>query len=104
VPRELISPVEYVVEVLRAILVAVDIGLVPNAHVPASLGRAFLVSKKNNLHIRVQKRPTLEGIPLGDRVVAHERLGSSEKSDHVCVRQYADVLLTDVRFLDISPV
>ena len=57
--RDLICPVEYVVEVLRTILVALYIGLVPNAQVPASLGCAFLVAKKNDLHIWAQQSPTL---------------------------------------------
>ncbi len=70
------GPVEQVVQVLSAVLIPADLGLVPDAEVPARLRSAFLVSKEDYFRVRMEKCPALEGVPLNDIAVANEGLWS----------------------------
>jgi hypothetical protein len=70
------GPVEEIVQVFSAVLIPADLGLVPDAEVPASLRSAFLVSEEDYFDIRVEKCPALEGIPLNDVAVANKGLWS----------------------------
>src|SRR5437588_5053802 len=81
-----IGPVEDVVEVLRAVLVAANIRFMPNSQVPASLGRAFVVAEEENLHVFVQQCPAFERIPLDNIAVAMKRLGSRKDGQHSCAQ------------------
>jgi hypothetical protein len=56
---------------------------VTNAKFARHFCRAFIVAKKNDLDIRMQKRPTLQRVALNDRNVITEWLGGSKKCQHV---------------------
>jgi hypothetical protein len=81
--RNFIGPVENVIEVLGSIFIATYIPLMPNSQILASLGRAFFVTKEENLYVWVQQRPTLKRIALDKVAVAMKGFWSRKYRQHV---------------------
>jgi hypothetical protein len=70
------GPVEQVVQVFSAVLIPANLGLVPDAEVPARVRSSFLVSEEDYFGVRMEKCPALESVPLNDVAVANKGLWS----------------------------
>src|ERR1035438_10031401 len=82
----LLSTVEEIGQILGAFLMPANLGLMPNAQLLAHFGGAFFVPKKNDLHIRMEQLPALEGVTLNDIAMAFKWFGSGEDRYHLSVK------------------
>src|SRR5262249_22909311 len=79
VPGDRLRLSKHVVEAIRPKFAALDMRFIPNAQLLRRLGRSFVVAEKNHLDIRMQQRPTFQGVPLNDADVPAERFCSSKE-------------------------
>jgi hypothetical protein len=57
-------------------------GFMVDSQIPASLGRTFLISKEDNLYVRVQQRPAFQRSALNYVAMAIKRLRSGKDGQH----------------------